>query len=368
MISTSYLHVKKVIIVYSERIGELFNWESNPFAFQILPDLFVGYGKETESLVNGLQSGNKFSLILGPTGSGKTTLIKSIMSRINGEFDHVVYLPKPPRNHTDWVPVFHNFTKPGLLKSIFSRTGDVNMYNLSEIVNARLSGERALLFIDECQECSVESMEWLRALTDHIDNLYIVMAALPVFENTLKSSLESLLRRVGTRVELTTLTRSETRELIKKRVTHTGGDDIKPFTSGTLDYIYQRTGGFPREVLRVCSELVQEAIDRNISTIDNDFIKETHQPEERLSIEVLDTIPERQRMIIDTLSREGQMTPSEIIEALDIEEYKNRDNAIRSVNNLLRRLMKEGLIERKRIGKTYKYVVSAKFQTLMVEA
>jgi len=354
--------------MYSESIERLFSWESNPFVFQILPELFVGYGRETESLVDGLQSGNKFSLVLGPTGSGKTTLIKSIINRLSSEFDHVIYLPKPPRDHMDWVSVFHDFTRSGILKSIFSRGNGVSVYNLSEVVNNRLSGKKVLLLIDECQESSVESMEWLRALTDHIQNLYIVMAALPVFENTLKSSLESFLRRVGTRVELTTLTRSETRELVKKRITHTGGDDIKPFTSGTLDYVYQRTGGFPREILRVCDELVKQAIEKNISTIDTDFIKETHQPEQRLSIEVLDTLPERQRLILDTLSREGKMTPSEIIDALDIEEYKNRDNAIRSVNNLLRRLMKDGLIERKRIGKTYKYVVSSKFQTLMVEA
>jgi type II secretory pathway predicted ATPase ExeA len=354
--------------MYTERINNLFEWEANPFTFQILPELFVGYEREANSLLNGLQSGNKFSLILGPTGSGKTTLVKSMMSRLDSDFDYVMYLPKPPREHEDWLDVFHEFTRQGLLRSIFSSGNGVNIYNLSQVLNDKLSGKRVLLFIDECQESSPESMEWLRALTDHIENLYVVMAALPVFESTMKSRLESLLRRVGTKVELTTLTKSETRELIKKRISRIGGDDIKPFTSGTIDYIFQRTGGFPREVLRICSELVQEAVDKNISTIDSDFISETKQPEQRLSIEALDVLPERQRMILDTLSRNGEMTPSGIIDALDVEEYKNRDNAVRSVNNLLRRLMKEGLVERKRVGKTYKYVVSSKFQTLMVEA
>ena len=355
-------------MMYSERIERLFGWNSNPFTFQILPELFTGYDNEVKCLSNGLQSGNKFSLMLGPTGSGKTTMMKFLIGRMDEDFDHVVYLPKPPRECSDWVSVFEPFTRKGLLKSVFSRGNGTNIYNLSEVVNSRLSGKRVLFFIDECQESSPESMEWLRALTDHIDNLYIVMAALPVFEGTLKSNLESLLRRVGTRIELTTLTKSETRELIKRRISSIGGDDIKPFTSGTVDYIYQRTGGFPREVLRTCAELVQEAVEKNISTIDTDFIKESHQPEQRFSMEALETLPERQRLILDTLSRGGQMTPSGVIEAMDIEEYKNRDNAIRSVNNLLRRLMKEGLVERKKVGKTYKYVVSSKFQTLMVEA
>ena len=355
-------------MMYSERIDSLFNWNSNPFTFQILPDIFVGYERETNSLLQGLQSGNKFSLILGPTGSGKTTLIKSMLNRLESQFDHVKYLPKPPRNQEDWVDIFHEFTGSGFLRSLFSRGNGVSIYNLSDVVNRRLSNRSLVIFIDECQESSSESMEWLRTLADHIENLHVVMAALPVFENELKSNLESLLRRVGTKVELTTLTKSETREFIKRRISRIGGDDIKPFTGGTIDYIYQRTGGFPREVLRVCSELIGEAVEKNISTIDTDFISETRQPEQRLSIEAVDSLPERQRMILDTLSTGGEMTPSGIISALDIEEYKNRDNAVRAVNNLLRRLMKEGLVERKRVGKTYRYVVSSKFQTLMVDA
>ena len=168
--------------MYTERIQSLFEWDSNPFTFQILPELFVGYERETNSLMNGLQSGNKFSLILGPTGSGKTTMIKSMMNDLKDEYEHVMYLPKPPRDQADWVSVFHDFTSPGLLRSLFSRGNGVNIYNLSDAVNKRLSGKRVLLFVDECQESSSESMEWLRALTDHIDSLHIVMAALPVFE------------------------------------------------------------------------------------------------------------------------------------------------------------------------------------------
>jgi type II secretory pathway predicted ATPase ExeA len=354
--------------MYSDKINDLFNWSSNPFVFQILPDLFVGYGKESDSLLAGIMSGTKFSLILGPTGSGKTTMIKSIMSRLNGEFSHVKYLPKPPRDHHEWTQIFQDVTKSGFFRSLLSREGDTNLYNLSNIINKRITDKKILLFVDECQESTVESMEWLRALTDNVDNMYIVMAGLPVFESTMKSQLESFLRRVGNKIELTTLTKSETRELIKKRIANTGGDDIKPFTSETLDYIYQRTGGFPREVLRICEELVSRAVDQNISTIDSEFLKETGQPEQRMSIEALDNLPERQRLIIDTLAQGGQMTPSDIIDAMDIEEYKNRDNAVRAVNNLLRRLMSEGLIERKRIGKTYKYIVSSKLQTLMVDA
>lgn len=353
--------------MYLEKAKEMFNWDSNPFSFKILPDLFVGYEKEVNEISMGIANGSKFTLLLGPTGSGKTTMMKYLMGKFNTSYNHILYIPKPPNNPGEWIEVFSDFTKRGMLSSLLSRSPDVNIYNLADKVSKKLGQEKMLLFVDESHEASVESLEWLRALTDQIDNLYIVMAGLPVFEGMMKSRLESLMRRVSTRIELTNLTKSETRELMKKRIESAGGNDIKPFTGGSVDFIYQRTAGFPREILRTCSELTQKAMEKKISTVDSDFLKETEEPQGRIPLESLDAIPERQRRIMEVLSG-GEMTPSQIISNLEsIDEYKNRDNALRSVNNLLGRLRKEGLVERKRVGKTYKYHIARKYQTMLVE-
>mgnify|MGYP000666252398 CR=1 FL=1 len=222
------------------------------------------------------------------------------------------------------------------------------------------------MLIDECHESSFESLEWLRTLTDHIDNLSIVMAALPVFESMLKSNLESFMRRINTRIELTNLTKPETRELIKKRIEHIGGNDIRPFTSGSIDYIYEASAGFPREILRICNELLQKALERNISTIDSDFVKENETGEKRVSLETVNVLPSRQKMILDVIAEQGEITPPEIVSSINIEEYKNKDNALRSVNNLLRRLMADGFIERKKVGKTYKYSIAKKLSLIHI--
>jgi len=352
--------------MYLEKAKKMFDWDSNPFSFKILPDLFVGYEKEVDRISAGIENGSKFTLLLGPTGSGKTTMMKHLVDKFDGHYKYIIYMAKPPRKPDDWVDIFSNFTKKGFLSSFFSRS-DTNIYNLADNMNRKLGSEKILLFVDESHEASVESFEWLRALTDQIDDLYIVMAGLPVFEGMMKTKLESLMRRVSTRIELTNLTKSETRELIKKRIESIGGDDIKPFTGDSIDFIYRKTAGFPREILRTCSEFVQMAMEKNISTVDNDFLKETDEPQSRVSLESLDSIPERQRKILEVLSK-GEMTPSKIISNLEsIDEYKNRDNALRSVNNLLGRLRKDGLVERKRVGKTYKYQIAGKYQTMLVE-
>jgi len=350
-----------------EKTVKLFGWESNPFTFKILPELFVGYDGELNRIIEGLRNGDKFSLLLGPTGSGKTTLLKALQSKFP-DCRYVFYLSKPPKDPEDWVRVFGDFTKPRFPKSLFSKDNGVNIYNLSDRINKKLGKDRFLLFVDECHEASLGSLEWLRTLVDHIDNLSVLLAGLPVFESTLKGSLETFARRISTRTELGNLTRAETRELVKKRVEDAGGDDIRPFTSRTIEYIYERTGGFPREVIRLCNDLAHKAIRSNISTIDTAFLKEAEAPITRVSTEAMDSLPERQKLILDALSKGGEFTPSEIISEMDVDVYKSRENAIRSVNNLLRRLMSEGFVERKRVGKTYKYSISSKFRTLMVES
>jgi type II secretory pathway predicted ATPase ExeA len=353
------------IVKYMEsKIKQSFNWDSNPFTFQIAPDLLVGYGKEINEIQINIDNGSKFSLLLGPTGSGKTTMIKHISDKFSN-FKHIIYLPKPPRLSEDWVTVFNEFTKKRF--SFLSKGNGANLYNLSDKVNEKLHDEKCLVFVDECHEASIESLEWLRTLTDQINNLHVVLAGLPVLETILKENLETFIRRINTRIELSSLTKSETRELIKKRIENSGGSDTQPFTPGTIDYIHERTGGFPREILKTCNELVMKALEKNITIVDTDFLNENETPS-KISLSTLDELPPKQKEIIDIIFQEGQLTPSEIVNKIKQDEYKNKDNAVRSVNNLVRRLMSEGFVDRKKVGKTYKYIISPRYRTLLVNA
>lgn len=354
----------------NERYVKLFGWEGNPFVFKILPDLFVGYEKEMKSLIENLSGGCKFSMITGPTGSGKTTMMKNIITKIKG-YERVFYVPKPPNDPDEWKKIFTEIVRPGFIRRIFTRpkTKDITIYEVGEWVNKATGSKRLLLLVDECHESTKESLEWLRTLTDQVDNLSLVIAGLPTFEKRLMEELETFRRRIENRLELTNLTSAETRELIKKRIEWMGGEDIKPFTSGSIQFIYDRTNGFPREVLRLCGELVGKSAENNLSTIDTDFI--THmQPGEgkRASMESVEELPYRQKGILQALSTGGVMTPSQIAKGLGKEEYNDEGSAVRAVNNVLRRLMKDGMVIRERKGKTYRYRIAAKYQTMFVSA
>jgi len=348
---------------------KLFGWEGNPFVFKILPDLFVGYEKEMEKLIDSVSGGSKFSIILGPTGSGKTTMMKNIINKIKG-YERVFYVPKPPVNADDWKDIFRDIVKPGILKRIFSRrnVNNITIYEVGEWVNRNSKNNRLLLLVDECHESSREALEWLRTLTDQVDNLSLLMAGLPVFEKRLAEELETFRRRLETRVELTNLSMMETRELIKRRIEWMQGEDIKPFTTNSIQFIYEKTNGFPREILRLCSDLVRKAAETGISTIDTEMMKGTYTEHKRVGIENFDDLPYRQKSILQALSTGEAMTPTQIVKQLKPEDYNDKGNAVRSVNNILRRLMKDKMVTRERKGKAFRYRLSPKFQTMFVNA
>jgi len=350
----------------NEKYVKLFEWNENPFTFKIMPSLFVGCMKEIENMLEGIRGNEKFSILLGPTGSGKTTLLKFITDKFDGK--NIFYLSKPPKNPEDWINILKNFIGSGMFEKVFSRK-NLNLYNLGEWANRRIKKRRIVLLLDEGHEATTETLEWIRTLTDQIDNLSIVIAGLPKLEDMLSENLETLTRRVSTRVELTNLTKSETRELIKKRIEWVGGKDIHPFTHETFEIIYEKTGGFPREVIKVCNNLVQKAIERNISTVDPNFLEEiqTEIPK-RVSLGSVNNLPSRQKLILELLNRCKEITPSEVISKIEIDSYKDKENALRSVNNILKRLLKDGLITRNKTGKTFRYKLSDKVKTMMVNA
>jgi len=340
--------------------GAAQGWDRNPFAFTIYSYFFVGYDDEKAMIKRCISNGEKLCLILGPTGSGKTTFLRHMQS----SFDDVkvLFLPKPPKEPEDWLLVFSP-----LIKRRLFRPPAPTLYTLPSAINKRLGKERLLLFVDECHEATTESLEWLRTLADHIENMTVVIAGLPVFENQLKERLETLMKRVSLTIRFTNLTKSETRELIKRRIEAAGGRDIEPFTSDAVQYIYERTSGFPREVLRLCSEIYTKAAEKNITTIDMDFLAESAKNEaQRVPFDSLSALPERQRAILSILASKGPLSPAGLADNFESEGYKSKGNAVRSMNNILKRLMHDSFVEREKAGKGYRYRVAAKYSTVLV--
>jgi Holliday junction resolvasome RuvABC ATP-dependent DNA helicase subunit len=249
------------------------------------------------------------------------------------------------------------------------RFSDLNTTNIIKFLVRKTLKRNTVFLIDEAHECSLEVLEWLRTINDIVPNLLIVFAGLPAFEKKIETELPTLFMRVNTRVYLEFLNDVETESLIQRRIEKVGGDGIKPFTRDAITKIYEITGGFPREVVKICDELVRNAAKNNISTINASFIEKTFAGLKISEIEEIKiSLTSKQNEILEILNKKPNLSPTEIVNLIDVEAYKSKSHAIRSINNILRRLMEEDLLNRKKVGSKYVYSLSGKSKTIFTEA
>jgi type II secretory pathway predicted ATPase ExeA/DNA-binding MarR family transcriptional regulator len=338
-------------------------WSSNPFIFAINPQLFVGYKKQVEQIKSFIYEGHKICMVLGPTGSGKTTFLKHIEEILPSDFK-TIFISKPPKAESDFVWIFNEkFHK----KFLWWNSNIKNIHQISDFLNRKLGKKKLAVFYDEIHEADTDVLEWLRVLSDHTENMCVILAGLPVFEDQLADRLETLRKRIAVKISLVSLTKEETREMIIKRIQAAGGSG-REFTEEALNLVYEHSGGFPREILRICDILVQNAIKQDRKTITPDLMK-TEKPsrEKTISLDMLQSFTPMQRQVLEMLSKH-KMSPGDIADRLELEKYRSRQHAVRSVNNILKRLMQDGFLEREKTEKAFIYKITPRLKTIFVKA
>lgn len=351
-------------------------WTENPFVLRIDPSLFVGYENQVKAALNHIENKHKIALITGRTGAGKTTFLKWVEKNYDAS---KFYVSKPPQKPEEFVSLFTDLFGTSFFDRLFGKKPSI--YNLPKYVNKKLNGKHLVFLLDEIHETNKEVLEWLRVLIDQIDNISLVIAGMPVVEEKL-SQLQTLDQRITTRINLISLDKNETRELIKRRIESVGGKGILPFTEDSVGRIYDKTGGFPREILKLCDRLVNSALEKNLDAItlkDIEEHKEIELPKVRVeepkvtfmptppSDEQIRNLPFKQRKILELLSKKDWLTPTTIVEDLEMKSYKSKGHAVRSVNNILRRLMLDGYVQREGRGKAFMYALTPKVKTMFVE-
>lgn len=338
------------------------HWKTNPFTFTINPDIFVGYKKQEERLFMALEGRHKFIYLAGPTGSGKTTMLRWLSKRLDKKFD-TLFVAKPPAKQEEFVYIFNEKFPRGFA---FWKSHIRNIYQLPVFLNKKLDGKHMILMIDEAHEAETDVLEWLRVLGDQVNSMTILLSGLPVFERYLIENLETFRKRIAAKIELVSLTKEETEELIRRRIQNVGGSGSE-FPQDVLDFIFVQSGGFPREVLRICDMFVSEAMLRGTTQITKNLIHKEDEKEEPASLGILETMTPMQKDLIELLAQ-GAMTPGDAANTMNLSKYKSRQHAVRSINNIMKKLYEDGYLDRQRSDKAFVYSLSGKLRTLVVKA
>ena len=334
---------------------KVMNWSENPFVLNIIPELFVGYKTQAEELARLVKEKHKVIMIIGPTGSGKTTLMEWLSNNLDDRFDFL-FVGKPPQKPEEFVDIF-NEKYPRFLRKL------KNIYQIPNFLNKKLRSKHLIVLYDEAHESKMDVLEWLRVLSDQVDNMSIILAGLPVFEEHL-AKLETLRKRIMGKIELVSLTKEETQEMIRKRIRSAGGSGEE--FNELIDAIYSMSGGFPREIIKVCNDVVNESMKSGKPLTKELIAREPAAEELKVSLRFLEELSPMQREIVEMLA--NPMTPGQIANNLDLTKYKSRQHAVRSMNNILKRLMDDGLVERSKEDRAYLYQLSPSIRSIVVRA
>jgi type II secretory pathway predicted ATPase ExeA len=222
----------------------------------------------------GLMNQAGFTVITGEIGSGKTTLIRQLLSQIeNDESIRVGLVSNTHRSFGEllqWILLAFRLEYRGKEK--------VELYHtLSEFLMKEYDmGNRTILIIDEAQNLDIESLEQLRMLSninaDKDQVLQLMLIGQPGLRDMLRQpELEQFAQRIAVDFHLRPLDLQGTCDYIRHRLVVAGGDpNLVEATACVTVYYYTR--GVPRLINVLCDTALVCGYADQKSRIDADLI------------------------------------------------------------------------------------------------
>src|SRR5262245_39282662 len=229
--------------------------------FAITPDpryLFMSerHAEALAHLLYGINEAGGFIQLTGEVGTGKTTVVRSLLERMPGHADVAVIL------NPQLTPVEFVLTICEEL-GIFMRDDDASsIKDLVDILNKRLldahsKGRRVVVIVDEAQNLTPETLEQVRLLTNletaSQKLLQIILIGQPELREVLaRVGLRQLAQRITGRYHLDPLSRTETASYVNHRLRVAGSATGEVFTATALREVHRLTNGIPRIINVIC--------------------------------------------------------------------------------------------------------------------
>ena len=252
----------------------------NEKPFTITPDpryLFLSerHGEGLAHLVYGVTESGGFIQLTGEVGTGKTTLVRTLLGQIPAEVDIALIL-NPQLTAVEFLAAICDELAITVPEDKGSTKALVDALN-HHLLDAHARGRRTILLIDEAQNLAEDVLEQLRLLTNLETTkqklLQIILIAQPELREKLsQNNLRQLAQRVTGRYHLEPLSRDEADKYIAHRL-RVAGALTEIFDARARREVFRLSGGVPRVMNIICDRALLGAYSRESRTVNKRIVR-----------------------------------------------------------------------------------------------
>lgn len=234
-----------------------FGFKQRPF--EISPDpkfLYMGenHREALAHLIYAVQAGKSFTVITGEVGTGKTTLVQTLLKKVDGAV-RMAHIFNPKLNPVDFLHYVCNDL--GLKTEPNKSKGQILALFHDYLLECYARKEKVILLIDEAQALDPVLLEEVRLLTNletpRSKLLQVILLGQPELDRTLADpNFRQLKQRISVRYRITPLNKKDTEAYVRYRLRAAGGHDTGLFDESALKAVYKYSKGIPRLINVVC--------------------------------------------------------------------------------------------------------------------
>jgi general secretion pathway protein A len=257
--------------------ADFFGLNEKPFS--ITPDprylyLSPRHADALAHLLYGISESGGFIQLTGEVGTGKTTLIRSVLEQLPDKAE-VALILNPRLSPQELLQSICEELRISLPedRSVKALVDTLN----TELLRANAQDRRVVLIIDEAQTLEPPLIEQVRLLTNletpKQKLLQIILIGQPELRDMLgRPEMRQVAQRVTGRYHLEPLSPQETASYVRHRL-RVAGAQREIFKRGALRQLYKDSGGIPRLINVVADRALLAAYTQEQSEIDSRLVK-----------------------------------------------------------------------------------------------
>ena len=255
---------------------KFYNFANTPFS-RTIPTKNLYRGNDSDELIERLKFTTKqqlFAIVLGDSGTGKTTTLRRFCDETHDENVYSMYLSDS------------KLTPRTFYKSLLEALGFEAKYYCNEAkrqlhreieIMKGMSGVSPVAIVDEAHLLGKEMLEEIRFLLnfkmDSQSPMALILSGQTELWDKLKlQSYAAIRQRINIHCVVGRLDRAKTTEYVAAQLTYAGAER-EIFTEAAIDEVFKFSGGIPRLINKACSESLMFGAQYHKNIIDDRMVK-----------------------------------------------------------------------------------------------